>query len=229
MTEKGAGLFPPTSADPGIAAPRDSSVSEVPDRILCVATELFLQKGYAGASIDQISSLARCSKRTVYDRFLSKERLFKAVISRFGEELVRRARQSTEPFDNIENALIRLGDRMVELSVAPDTVRLYQLIVSECGKLEGIAALIEAVAWRPAMQMVCEVLAEHERRAAISLEDKDFLAKQYVSLVTAQVRLRSSLGEVLIASDFRPHVRRSVHLFVAGLQGFKTIAAEETP
>ncbi len=50
------------------------------DAIVRAARETFLAKGFDAASMDQIALTAGVSKRTVYNRFRSKEELFAAAI-----------------------------------------------------------------------------------------------------------------------------------------------------
>lgn len=62
-------------------ARRDTSVKR--ESILDAALEVFQTEGYENASMDRIAEVAQASKRTVYNHFEGKERLFKAVIERF--------------------------------------------------------------------------------------------------------------------------------------------------
>jgi AcrR family transcriptional regulator len=55
---------------------------EVDARILDAARRLFLERGLEGTSVDEIASLARAGKPTIYARFPSKETLFSAVVLR---------------------------------------------------------------------------------------------------------------------------------------------------
>lgn len=52
------------------------------DVILDVAWSLFVEDGYKRLSMDAIAKAASVSKRTIYDRFQSKEGLFEALVSR---------------------------------------------------------------------------------------------------------------------------------------------------
>ena len=55
---------------------------EVETRILDAAHRVFLERGLAGASVDEIAGIARAGKPTVYARFPGKEALFTAVVMR---------------------------------------------------------------------------------------------------------------------------------------------------
>src|SRR5207302_5736822 len=55
------------------------------ERILDVATAIFLGQGYGATSIEAVARQARISKRTVYHRFSGKEVLFETVVRRLIE------------------------------------------------------------------------------------------------------------------------------------------------
>jgi AcrR family transcriptional regulator len=54
----------------------------VDDRILDAAGEVFADRGFGGASVDEIAELARAGKPTIYAKFPGKEALLTAVIER---------------------------------------------------------------------------------------------------------------------------------------------------
>src|SRR5580692_9294911 len=49
--------------------------------LLLAATEVFLDKGYDGTSMDDVAAKAAVSKPTVYKYFSDKERLFAEIVS----------------------------------------------------------------------------------------------------------------------------------------------------
>ncbi len=61
----------------GVMAKRGSELSE---HILRAAKEVFLEVGFERASMDEVASRAKTSKRSLYAHFESKEKLFLAVI-----------------------------------------------------------------------------------------------------------------------------------------------------
>ena len=62
--------------------PPKGLAADVERRILDAAQKLFLEKGFAGASIDEIAEMAPASKPTIYSHFPGKEALFAAVVAR---------------------------------------------------------------------------------------------------------------------------------------------------
>src|SRR5215472_7603506 len=62
--------------------PPKERAGEVEERILDAARKVFLERGFEGASIDQIAEAARSGKPTIYARFANKRALFNAVATR---------------------------------------------------------------------------------------------------------------------------------------------------
>nr|WP_280043235.1 helix-turn-helix domain-containing protein [Pseudomonas sp. Hg5Tf]MDH2561210.1 helix-turn-helix domain containing protein [Pseudomonas sp. Hg5Tf] len=56
--------------------------------ILMAATEMFLEEGYAGVSVDAIIARIGGSKRTLYAYFGGKEGLFAAIVAQLCEDIV---------------------------------------------------------------------------------------------------------------------------------------------
>jgi AcrR family transcriptional regulator len=56
--------------------------------IIGVATELFAQRGYDGASIDEIARRAGVSAPVVYDHFASKQELYERLLERTRDDLL---------------------------------------------------------------------------------------------------------------------------------------------
>src|SRR5580693_3127016 len=72
-----------TKPPPGrVGRPPRERAGEVDARILDAARRVFLERGLAGASIDEIAAIARAGKPTIYARYSGKEALFAAVVMR---------------------------------------------------------------------------------------------------------------------------------------------------
>src|SRR5215469_6838577 len=65
-----------------IGRPPRELAGQVEARILDAARRVFLERGLAGASMEEIAGLACAGKPTIYARFASKEALFTAVVMR---------------------------------------------------------------------------------------------------------------------------------------------------
>ena len=62
--------------------PPKELAGEVDARILAAARKVFVERGFEGASIDEIAEAARSGKPTIYGRFGDKRALFTEVVTR---------------------------------------------------------------------------------------------------------------------------------------------------
>lgn len=74
-------------------------------QLLALAEELFAERGYAGASMDELARRAGVTKPVVYDVFGSKEGLYLACVERSAEELRNTVTAATRAADGIEGKL----------------------------------------------------------------------------------------------------------------------------
>src|SRR5262244_1475085 len=92
-----------------IGRPPRELAGEVETRILDAARRVFLERGLAGASMDEIAGLARAGKPTIYARFPGKEALFTAVVMQSVAANMARIEATTPAGATIEERLENLG------------------------------------------------------------------------------------------------------------------------
>jgi AcrR family transcriptional regulator len=173
--------------------------------IEAAALALFLRDGYARTSVDAVAREAGVSKRTVYDYYGDKQRLFLDVIARtqaghedrFGELLDR-----TLPADapDLEAALVAFGRGFASgVAQTPDRNAMVRLLVAEAGHFPE---LLER--WRepgPQQQVLAGRLAAFAERGLLDVPDPLDAAAYLGVLVTAQAHSRTLYGTLPIADD----------------------------
>jgi AcrR family transcriptional regulator len=115
------------------------------EAIIAVARQVFMEEGYAAASMSTIAARVGGSKGTLYNHFRSKAELFGAVIS--GQCV----RDQAVIFDmvadqaDIAAALTSLGRRFVRLLLSDDVLTLHRIVVAESIRFPEIGeALFDA-------------------------------------------------------------------------------------
>ena len=67
--------------------------AERPDEIVAAALEIFAEKGFAAARLDDIAARAQVSKGAIYLYFATKEDIFRAVVEQEAERAAATAQQ----------------------------------------------------------------------------------------------------------------------------------------
>lgn len=106
--------------------------------ILAAATEVFLQNGYLGASMDEVAAKAAVSKQTVYKQFEDKEHLFAEIVlgatDRVADEFVQSCVASLDQATDARQGLHELGQAFLTNLMRPDVLRLRRLIMAEADR-----------------------------------------------------------------------------------------------
>ena len=196
---------------------------EVETRILGAARRVFLERGLAGASMDEIAELACAGKPTIYARFPSKEALFTAVVMRNVATNIARFENYVPTGASIEERLASLGAAVLHWLLASDTVGLVRLSIAESRRFPELASSVHRMARGRGLEAVGRLLAEAAQSAelgnlpAFAPQRLATTAELFVDLVVFPLLLRALHGEKLksLCAEIEPHVTRSVAFFLA--------------
>jgi TetR/AcrR family transcriptional regulator, mexJK operon transcriptional repressor len=171
--------------------------------IEAAALALFLRDGYARTSVDAVAREAGVSKRTVYDYYGDKQRLFLDVIARTQaghEDRFRELLDRTLPADapDLAAALVAFGRGFASgVAQTPDRNAMVRLLVAEAAHFPE---LLER--WRepgPQQQVLAARLAAFAERGLLDVPDPLEAAAYLGVLVTAQAHSRTLYGTLPIA------------------------------
>ena len=202
--------------------PRRGHQGKVEERILDAAAKVFLERGFSGASLEDIAEAACAGKPTIYARYASKETLFAAVI----ERLVRRntgieaiaCGGATIP-ERLETAAASILTRLLR----PEPIGLIRVAVAEARRFPDLATSVSRMARERQTEGLARILAEFAEDAgtgalpAFAAHCLPVTAKQFLELAVLPMMIRALFGEDLDAlrAEIDPHVSRSVAFFLA--------------
>ena len=187
------------------------------DRILDVATVLFLGAGFGATSIEAVAKRAGISKRTFYHRFSGKEMLFEAVVRRMIERW-------TPPFDagllqtpSLETALRRSAEHMLKVALTPEALALHRMVIAEARRFPELARILHELGAAAGVERLSR---EFERRIAtgeMRPMDSQFAAEEFILMVVIGPQRRAlGLGPPLRAPELGRWIADSVDLFLDG-------------
>src|ERR1700683_3963980 len=132
------------TARPRGGRPSRDAVLALNERILDVATELFLAQGYGLTTIEALARRAGISKRTFYHRFADKAVLFGAVVHRIVERIRPAPDVPLLEGATAHDVLKRLARLIVQAALSPPAIALHRLIVGESGRFPELARAMKA-------------------------------------------------------------------------------------
>jgi AcrR family transcriptional regulator len=203
--------------------PRRELAGEVDKRILEAARGASLQRGLAGASIDEIANIARAGKPTIYARFPNKVALFSAVVMRNVAAVAGGFEGHSPAGTTIEERLTDLGTNLLHWALAGDTVDLMRVGISEAHRFPDLANSVHGMARRCGEETVGRLLsdvAQSDGRGTLPAFAPQRLATTtqfFMDLVFKPMIMRALFGEKLnpLRTEIKAHVARSVAFFLA--------------
>lgn len=163
--------------------------------MLAVAEEVFAERGYAGAAMDEIAERVGVSKPMLYEYFGSKDGLLSACVSRVRAELLEATRRAVDGASSAEEAM-RRGHlaffRFVDEHAAAWSVLLHESRVTDgpaaaaidairdqqTGFIADLLAAHRPDVPRPELEAYAQLLAGASERLAVWRTDRRLSAER---------------------------------------------------
>jgi len=194
---------------------------QVEERILDAAGRIFLERGFQGASVDEIAEAASAGKPTIYARFPNKQALFSAVV----ERLVRR-NTSLDAFAcagrSVEARLDALAALILTRVLTVETIGLIRVAVAEALRFPDLATSVSCMGRERPKEAVARIFSELAASSelgalpAFNPEKLHDTARRFLDVVVLPMLMRALFGEDLAAlrAEIKPHAARSVAFFL---------------
>ncbi|GAA0573109.1 TetR/AcrR family transcriptional regulator [Kribbella sandramycini] len=178
--------------------------------IQVAATEVFLQHGYLGASMDEVAAKAGVSKQTVYKQFENKERLFADIVlgtnDQLAVNLAAAYAETLEGATDAREALRALAFRLLESLTADHVLQLRRLVIAEADRFPEVCGAWFTRGFEKSLETLGQALAGLTGRGLLrELDDPTLVAYQFAGLVMykpmnramfAGTRVRPEPGEL---------------------------------
>ncbi len=162
--------------------------------IIAAARATFLTHGYDGASMDQIALAASVSKRTVYNRFRSKEELFAAAIEESCRQILPvdiDAIEASLPTREFVREMARVFLRGI---LQPEALALRRIAAFEAGRNPAIGRSYLEHGLALMAATFAPVLERTARREGIRIDDVETAIFQLGALISEPLFTEMLLG-----------------------------------
>ncbi|MAM56653.1 MAG: TetR family transcriptional regulator [Salinicola sp.] len=106
---------------------RAEMLEETRAKLIDAARAAFAEKGYAGASMDELTARAGLTRGALYHHFGDKRGLLAAVVDRLDSEMAARAHEIGQRHRNAWEGLLAEGGAYIELARDPEIQRIVLL------------------------------------------------------------------------------------------------------
>jgi AcrR family transcriptional regulator len=182
--------------------------------LLATAFRLFIEKGWDGVSVDEISRQSGVAKGFIYARYADKGALFVEAIERLMVDATGTLHLAEPLPDDIEAGLYGFGRRLLDLVLQPEALAFHRQFIAEAGRFPDLAKLF--LARNRIRHLIVEVLQTYADRGAIALRDPNMTAEHFAILVVGIPRMLALLGGREPPAEEERRLRAAVRLFLDG-------------
>lgn len=184
------------------------------DQISDIAESVFLERGYADTTMQQIAERAGASKETLYRHFGCKEALFSEVVRRRSTRLT--GNEEGELSGPPQQALLDLALNLLHFLGEPDSICLYRVVVAETPRAPELGRIFYDEGPGRLIARLADYLRRGVARGELRLANADLAAKLFIGSVIAHHQIvRLVKGAVFDKAELRAHATEAVSLFLA--------------
>lgn len=195
------------------ATPRGEARREA---LLEAARAIFLEKGYAGTSLDEVVKRTGGSKASVYKYFGNKEGLFAAMFAERCQAFLATIAIPDDVSDNLPLTLQGFAERLLDASLSPERIAMIRALAAEADRFPALAELAYNTGPRHGLGLMADFLKRHHDAGQIRCERPDLAAIRFLESVKGHAQSRALLGLPPFPEfvDRHDYVREAVRAFL---------------
>lgn len=188
------------------------------ERFIKEAEALFLRKGYAGVSVNEIVRRAGGSLATLYSEFGSKELLFCEVMRQLVSDLFGSNAAQCRKTNTLRASLVGLATRLLEQTLSKDGLAIYRIAISEGPHFPDLRDAILEVSLPQFLETLGGILVELD---VSSSRDRIGSADLFVTLIQGRLLFRAACGgrDQITKAEIDAHAGWAVDAFLRARPG----------
>jgi TetR/AcrR family transcriptional repressor of mexJK operon len=199
-------------------APEDPRVARSRARALDAAAAVFLERGYAGTTMQAVAERADLAKRTLYNLYEDKDALFRATMHRSiatAEQFTASLARDTDAVTNPHDELPEIGIRLAEIVVTTRVLGLRRLMLMESERFPDLAAEYRRRAPDAVLVALARMFNSLIRAGSIRSGDPVITAEHFAFLVMGSDLDRGTFtGRVVSRTRAQRRARAGVDAFL---------------
>lgn len=188
-------------------------------KIIDVASQLFLEQGFDRTSLDQVIEQCGGSKQTLYRYFGDKQGLLKAVISDRIEQVKIAFQFQTDSSDSLQQQLNQFGLAYLNTILSANVLNIYRIILIESQRDNSLALFFLQHGPYKMSHHLAEFLQRQMEQGNLRTHDPALTCNHLLSLLKGEYQQEALLGmPPKSAQALRQGVEQAVHCFLTGYQ-----------
>lgn len=187
-------------------------------RLIDIAAQMFMERGFEATTIDAVADAANIGKATLYARYRDKSALFDAVfqrqIDRFVIPLCDAATSPTTV--RVEDALVRVSRRLIDVALAPESIMVHRILISEANRFPELARIAHELGWQRSNVILAKMLRHFADDGQIAVADPELAAEYFVSLVVGRLVRLALLGIATDPAQIERRMHSAIAMFLDG-------------
>lgn len=186
---------------------------------LAAASEAFLAKGYAAATLDDVVRRSGGSRATLYKQFGDKAGLFAAIIAELCAEMTAPLRAAGErPQARAPRAaLLAFGTAFMRVMMVPANLALYRLVIAETGRFPELGRAVYRAGPQVAAARLAAYLRDGAAAGMFTAGDPGLRARQFLEMIKGDLHFRALIGPRPSRREVDRCVRAGVDAFLTGI------------
>jgi len=179
--------------------------------VVGAALEVFLENGYAGASMDDIAARAAVSKVTVYKYFADKQGLFIAVVTNAIQQAEKSSQSLVDSLAtsvDVEKDLRTFARQHIVLVTQPHLVQMRRMIIAEANRFPDLARTWHHTGPERGHTKLAAQIQQLARRGLLQVADP-LLAAQHLNYLILSV----PVNEAMFTGRDKPYSRQQLHRY----------------
>lgn len=199
---------------PGRLSAEDTAQLE--GALLDAALSVFLDHGYARATVDAIAKAAGATRKTIYARYENKEAIFSAVIARVIDTAIAQPRLTAPRAEDPRTRLMQLAWDLVGFVSSPATAGLNRLVFAEGHQTPELLPLLNVLYDREIASVQAELVDLRDQGALPKLPEPRLAAVIFIEVCSSTARMRGMLAGTMPRKQIETYLETAVDLFMAG-------------
>jgi TetR/AcrR family transcriptional regulator, mexJK operon transcriptional repressor len=208
-------------SSPCANSPASKRLAARRDAFLEAGREVFQEKGFADATLDDVIAKSGGSRQTLYALFGGKQGLFEAIVSDNCETIYRGMALNVLAARPPAEVLEEIGIRYLTIVTSPDCLSLNRMVISEAPRMPELAQRFWSLGPGYSRNFLAAFFESQMARGSLRLKGAAAAADQFIEMLSGTVRMQCLIGlrPPPTKSEVKKIVQGAVSQFLDGCRG----------